>query len=865
MKKNLTLVNDSMDNTVFSGRIRNVLLKLFLSAVIACLLLSGYQAKASSDGSGSYGRESCNESEKAFYDAIDNAIKSYIVSESFNGDLDAGTAEISIKNPSEGLTSADARYIMNCYRNDHPELYWLAGRHTYWTGLGDKLVSVSMFVDNDYYLKTDRTAADDAIASKTAEWNSILSGIESEGVLKSREYMLALRLHDLIIDEVDYRMDNNQPSSKKSAHSIVGVMDGSGVVCEGYAKTFQYFLNLQGVENIYVTGTADGGGHAWNLVKIGESYFCVDVTWDDLNGVGKDATFCGGIYDNFCMPISSFSKKHTSDKKPESYELPEISDNSTYVFYNVFKSLTKSELTDDNVAAFIDAGMNGIYRDVVYFAVPSASSVKKLRARLSTEDITPLVINSVYGYVVAAPAYKVNNPATKLTLTVKNGEWSEPVAEEEEIRPDLAELPVYRMEAGESVRLQAVIEAASGSCDDIVFWNIQEGRAARLSPDGEECTVIALQNGTVVVRARAFGGSQDAVKPSEICRIIIGDGRNNPLYQIWAGGDKNHKSAEIHTSLTATSYKDGRGKLKQGKLVWLVKNEESVLEFDTAKNTVKTKSDKSCVSVSKGKVTAKTPGKAFVYCVDTGSLEWECFEIEVLQATSKMGLSTNPEADKSAFMKNIRVMNGDSKLLAIIPDIKNGTASAKNTYKVEFAKPEDAKYLEISDVIYDKSGTAFFNIRGVEADATKKRPAKPKLIVTNIQSGKKVTLTVNVDNPVLDIKSEIAAGKLEKKNDKVTIKLTISDVGGKGFNTDKIKLYLAGDCVSVQDLKKVVCSGKTTVKAKYDTAANTITLTASKDCGAPAVVAMACTNPITKEVTLYKICHVTETGEIIAG
>ena len=38
---------------------------------------------------------------------------------------------------------------------------------------------------------------------------------------------------------------------------------------------------MSGIESHVVTGTANGIAHAWNKVKIGGSYYNLDVTWDD--------------------------------------------------------------------------------------------------------------------------------------------------------------------------------------------------------------------------------------------------------------------------------------------------------------------------------------------------------------------------------------------------------------------------------------------------------------------------------------------------------------------------------------------------------------------------------------------------------
>ena len=61
-------------------------------------------------------------------------------------------------------------------------------------------------------------------------------------------------------------------------------------MCEGYANAFQLLALKSGVTSIVVTGTVtNGGGHAWNQVKINGQWKTVDVTWNDGGDSGQEA------------------------------------------------------------------------------------------------------------------------------------------------------------------------------------------------------------------------------------------------------------------------------------------------------------------------------------------------------------------------------------------------------------------------------------------------------------------------------------------------------------------------------------------------------------------------------------------------
>ena len=84
--------------------------------------------------------------------------------------------------------------------------------------------------------------------------------------------------------EYAYESDGVTAEDAYWAHNIEGVVLKKGV-CEAYAKTYDYFCELMGIECITVTGMggegSNMGGHAWNIVKIDGEWYNVDATWED--------------------------------------------------------------------------------------------------------------------------------------------------------------------------------------------------------------------------------------------------------------------------------------------------------------------------------------------------------------------------------------------------------------------------------------------------------------------------------------------------------------------------------------------------------------------------------------------------------
>ena len=237
---------------------------------------------------GTYGYEflgtlTNGEALQALYQTIDDEVKKFHVNTAIDALDDYILADIDIG--MLGLSTDQALSVWKTYKDDNPLYYWLSNTVTY---SGE---SITLLIEEDYANGKVRSYYNQLIEDQVEAYSSTLY----EG---ANEYDIALAYHDAILTAVDYSYDeSNQPEDSAWAHNIIGVFNGQGAVCEGYARTYQLLLNYSGIENIFVTGDGNGEEHAWNLVKMddGNWYWC-DLTWDD--------TFVGGLNTNWKWGIS---------------------------------------------------------------------------------------------------------------------------------------------------------------------------------------------------------------------------------------------------------------------------------------------------------------------------------------------------------------------------------------------------------------------------------------------------------------------------------------------------------------------------------------------------------------------------------
>ena len=228
---------------------------------------------------------------------------------------------------------------------DHGDLFWYGGAYQYseYDKNGTKATS---FMPDYSMTELQRDAVQKQIDSKITDW---LSGIST----KASDYEKVKYVYQLLVDKVTYDLsaDNNQ--------NIQSAFLNERTVCAGFAHAAQVMLQKLGVSCTYLTGDANGGPHAWNMVVVDGVYYYMDVTWGNpsyLNAAGTgEPDYVDYSYMN--MTYEEISKDHTCDN---SFPLPES--NATEANYFVMEGRYFDSDDFSKVGAVVkkahDAGQN---------------------------------------------------------------------------------------------------------------------------------------------------------------------------------------------------------------------------------------------------------------------------------------------------------------------------------------------------------------------------------------------------------------------------------------------------------------------------------------------------------------------------
>ena len=82
-------------------------------------------------------------------------------------------------------------------------------------------------------------------------------------------------IHDRISNDVKYYKEDDIPRKYHTAEGTL--LEGVGV-CDSFSKAYQLVLNKVGIDSIIVLGNLNDSPHAWNMVKLGDNWYHVDIT-----------------------------------------------------------------------------------------------------------------------------------------------------------------------------------------------------------------------------------------------------------------------------------------------------------------------------------------------------------------------------------------------------------------------------------------------------------------------------------------------------------------------------------------------------------------------------------------------------------
>ena len=287
--------------------------------------------------SDTYYYNTLTENQKRIYIAVANAVKN------LNTNFELIDYEyIDTETASKDIELAVYRFLL-----DHPEVYYLNDKYTISTNTN--VFTTKVLLNFEYLVNST-----EELSTKNNEINKSIENILLNVKNTENKFNTELLIHDYIAKNTKYYEYENMKDIPINCHNIYGVLIDNSSVCDGFAKTMKLLLNKCGIESIVVTGKLKNEPHAWDLVKIEDNWYNLDLT---SNKSIKTANKTYVIHSYFNITDEAILKTHTFDNK-EILPSATIKDKNYYIvknktintgenFKNKFAQIMKSSKNDE--------------------------------------------------------------------------------------------------------------------------------------------------------------------------------------------------------------------------------------------------------------------------------------------------------------------------------------------------------------------------------------------------------------------------------------------------------------------------------------------------------------------------------------
>lgn len=192
---------------------------------------------------------------------------SYSVAQNKNSKGYYSVAKVVMKNVK--LDESDIRIAITAYKNDNPQIFWIANVYSY------------MYQGNDTVVQLYSYISAGECSQSVAKLNAKVSRIVSALPADLSEFDRELYLYDTVAKNCSYDDAAAANSDLWQSYTAYGALADGKAVCEGYSRAMQYLLSYANMECRLITGEGQNALHMWNLVNVNNAWYHLDATWSD--------------------------------------------------------------------------------------------------------------------------------------------------------------------------------------------------------------------------------------------------------------------------------------------------------------------------------------------------------------------------------------------------------------------------------------------------------------------------------------------------------------------------------------------------------------------------------------------------------
>jgi uncharacterized repeat protein (TIGR02543 family) len=472
---------------------------------------------------------------------------------------------------SSKLSQKEEFLIAVIFRYANPQYYFLQSSFGYSYYQGEYGMTIEVY--RAFAKGADRALATKKFQTAVQSWVAQISGYDTD-------YDKVKAIHDLICENVTYNHSvvgsdgvtiDTKAEETAMTQSAYSTFTMGTTVCAGYALACELLCNAVGVDAIMVTSST----HGWNKVRIEDSWYNVDCTWDDLDD--EDVL----MYSYFARSDYAYDHKlsDASIHQEESYwngYLPSCTLDSGSTATNAGKIPTITEQTEavtfDLTPAYTTDEKTGV-KSLKSYKVTMTSATNGATIYYTTDGSTPSVASGKAKKYEKSISIKNASDISKITaIAVCDQKYDSEIATGEGYT-----LPTYT-----------------------ITYVLNGGTNSKKNPTSytSETATITLKSPTKTGYTFAGWYTSKSFDTSKVTKIAKGSGGNLKLYAKWTpitykitfkGNGATSGSMSTKTCKYGTSYKLTANKFKRKGYTFAGWNTKKNGKGKTYKNKVSVK------------------------------------------------------------------------------------------------------------------------------------------------------------------------------------------------------------------------------------------------------------------------------------
>ena len=260
--------------------------------------------------------------------------------------------------PDQVLDSNQIKKVIYAVQNDRPDIFWLSSYFSYSSSQRGTTIKLG-----SNFSKKDMVDATNKLWNKIAE---ILNKVPESAT----DYEKELFIHDYLVENCAYtRRQNHGPQ----VYTAYGCLVNGQAVCEGYSRATQILMCALGIECRTISGTRNTESHMWNIVRLGNEWYHLDVTWDDQEAIKKYNYF--NVTDDIIQKDHKIAVSMSDDpqnyykEKCYNFTIPKCKSLKENFFNkNSVKISNSVNLTDDTIPKKL-ASLKASQKNVLYIQI----------------------------------------------------------------------------------------------------------------------------------------------------------------------------------------------------------------------------------------------------------------------------------------------------------------------------------------------------------------------------------------------------------------------------------------------------------------------------------------------------------------